>query len=65
MKIGRLILLGAFVFGAAASAEAATTAPRLAGAKPATLVTLKTKDKKTVHAHKASKTKKVKKDKKS
>lgn len=73
MKFGRLILLGAFVLGATATAEAATTAPRLSAGKPATLVALGDKDKKKAHAHahKASKpkvvqshkTKKVKKSK--
>ncbi|MFT3731406.1 MAG: hypothetical protein QM780_08280 [Hyphomicrobium sp.] len=70
MKIGRLILLGAFVLGAAASAEAASTAPRLSAEKSATLVADKEKPKKKVHAHKAGKQKvaqthKVKKVKKS
>lgn len=74
MKIARLILLGAFALGvgATASAEAATTAPRLSASHTATLVTLKSKDKKKVYAHKAGKqkvaqthkTKKVKKAKK-
>lgn len=72
MKIARLILLSAFALGITASAEAATTAPRLSASNPATLVTLKAKDKKNIHAHKAGKqkvaqthkTKKVKKAKK-
>ena len=55
MKFGRLILLGAFVLGATASAEAATSAPRLSASKSATLVTFKAKDKKKVHAHKTGK----------
>ncbi len=73
MKIAKLILLGAFVLAATASAEAATIAPRLSGAtaKVATPVTFAAKDKKkvsnkahkqkTAQAHKAKKVKKTKK----
>ena len=72
MKIGRLLLLGAFVLGASATAEAATTVPKLHAAKAATTVALD-KEKKKAHSHKATnkkvahapKTKKVKKAKKS
>ncbi|MET0640161.1 MAG: hypothetical protein ABWZ19_09125 [Hyphomicrobium sp.] len=72
MKISRLILVGAFVLGATAAAEAATTAPRLHAPGVAThTATEDAKDKKKVShkAHKqktaqAHKVKKVKKSKK-
>ena len=54
MKIGRLVLLGMFVFGASLSAEAATSAPRLHAHGAAKHVSLSAKDKKK-HAHKVQK----------
>ena len=53
MKIGRLVLLGVFVFGASLSAEAATSAPRLHAHGAAKHVSLSAKDMAELHpAHK-------------
>jgi hypothetical protein len=58
MKISKLILLGAFVLAATATADAATAPPKLSGAssKVARPVTLTAKDKKKA-SHKAHKQK--------
>jgi hypothetical protein len=56
MKIGRLVLLGAFVLGTGFSAEAATLAPRLHAPGATTLTSTDSgKEKKAHHAHKAQK----------
>lgn len=52
MKIAKLVLLGAFVFGASVAAEAATSAPKLHAPGAKTLVSHTAKDeKKKKHAH--------------
>jgi len=51
MKIAKLALLGAFVFGASISAEAATSAPKLHAPGAATTIAHKTKDEKKKPAH--------------
>ncbi len=72
MKIGQLILVGAFVLGASVSANAATSAPRLHApgvathtaadsAKEKKKVSHKAHKQKTTQAHKVKKVKKVKK----
>ena len=58
MKIAKLVLLGAFVFGASIAAEAATSAPKLHAPGAKTLVSHTAKDekkKKHVHAHRVHK----------
>jgi hypothetical protein len=65
MNIGRTILLGALVLGASASAEAATTAPKLRAHGVVTLAADDSgKDKKASKPHK-QKAKKPKKENKS
>ncbi|WP_045835685.1 hypothetical protein [Hyphomicrobium sp. 99] len=56
MKIAKLILLGVFALGASASAEAATSAPKLHAPGVATSVKAsKDEKKKPAHAHRAHK----------
>jgi hypothetical protein len=60
MKIAKLVLLGAFVFGASISAEAATSAPQLHAPGATTLASHWVKDekkKKHAHAHRVHKKK--------
>ncbi len=67
MKIGQLILVGAFVLGASISANAATSAPRLHAPGASTLTADDSGKEKKVHKQKTAQThkvKKVKKDKK-